>query len=279
MRRPSHHPPYAPLVTPRSDDRQSEIKLFTLWNHGAPPPFRTADDGPVETKSLCRATHNPDRWWVVTLTAMEMIRFAADPLTPLDRDPILRNPNVVPSTRLRARLGWGRTGQGHDVEVDIGSGVRLAIEGCEVDVKIAGPRGRMRETVKGDSRPLGEPGVGGIFTDTIISAHIVPSHGPPSARHPTLTQVISVPAGVANRSLVVPRFARRLTVVRSGSGALGPLSFRLSALGPSLRDVPLNPADPGATATVLIPQLATHITTGPADMVERVMTFQWELDL
>lgn len=268
------------VTTEPGDDRQSEIKLFTLWNQGVPPPFATLDEGgQIETKSLCRAGDNPDRWWVVTLTALEVLRSSDQPLAPLTRGELTRSPRAVQSSRLRARIGWGRTGQGHMVDVDIGSGVRLAIEGCEVDVRVAGPRGRMRETTKGDTRLLGELGRGGLFTDTLVSAHIVPSHGPPSARRPTLTQVISVLPGVVDRSVVVPPFARRLTVARTGSGALGPLAFRVGMTGPSVRDVFINPMDPGATPTVLVPQAATHITTGPAVATTRTLTFQWELDL
>lgn len=280
MRSPPHTPPWAPpVVTGPCDDRESELKLFTLWNQGVPPPFATMDDGQLETKSLCRADRNPDRWWIVTLTALEVVRIAALPLEPLSRGELVRSPSAVPSSRLRARIGWGRTGQGHMVEVDIGSGVRLAIEGGEVDVKVAGPRGRMRETTQGDSRSLGEAGVGGLFTDTLVSAHIVPSQAPPSARRPTLTQVVSVSAGLSDRSVAIPPFAKRLTVARTGAGALGPLMFRIGVTGPSIRELALDPADPGATRPVLVPQSATHITSGPADVVPRVLTFQWELDL
>lgn len=279
MHVPPHTPPYRPVVTRPEDDRESELKLFTLWNEGVPPPFATLDENGEETKSLCRAGCNPERWWVVTLTALEVVRSEAQPLTPLSRGALTRSPSAVPSSRLRARLGWGRTGQGHRVDVDIGAGVRLAIEGREVDVSVVGPRGRMRETTKGDARPLGVPGVGGLYLDTLVSAHIVPSSGVPSARCPVLTQVLTVAPGVADRSVVIPPFARRVIVARGLNGALGPLPFRIGATGPSIRDVNPSPADPAVTPTVAIPQAATHITTGPAALVPRVLTFQWELDL
>ena len=187
MRLPSQLPPRGPPGHhEHCDDRESELKLFTLWNQGVPPPFATLDEtGQVETKSLCRASGNSERWWIVTLTALEVVRIAEQPLVPLSRGELTRSPSGVPSSRLRARLGWGRTGQGHMVDVDIGAGVRLAIEGCEVDVRVAvGPRGRMRETTKGDARDCSaSSAVGGLYvTDTLVSAHIVPSHGPPSAR-------------------------------------------------------------------------------------------------
>jgi hypothetical protein len=112
-----------------------------------------------------------------------------------------------------------------------------------------------------------------------VSAHIVPSQGPPSARRPSLTQVISVSAGLADRTVAIPPFAKRLKVARAGAGALGPLAFRIGVTGPAIRDVSISPNDPGATPTVPVPQTATHISSGPADIVPRVLTFQWELDL
>jgi hypothetical protein len=160
MRSPPHTPPWSPspVITEPSDDQESELKLFTLWNQGVPPPFATLDDaGLSESKSLVRAGKNPDRWWVVTLTALEVVRITDQPLEPLSRGELTRSPSAVPSSRLRARIGWGRTGQGHMVEVDIGAGVRLAIEGSEMEVKVVGPRGRMRETTQNDTRTLGLP--------------------------------------------------------------------------------------------------------------------------
>ena len=268
------------IQTQPEDDRESELKLFTLWSEGVPPPFATCDDGgQVETKSLCRASGNPERWWAVTLTALEVVRQSAQPLVPLSRGELTRSPGAIHSSRLRVRLGWGRVGQGHHVDVDIGAGVRLAIEGREVDVKIVGPRGRMREAAREDQRTLGEPGVGGLYVDTLVSAHIVPSPGVPSSRRPVLTQVVTVAAGTADRSMVVPPFARRLTVSRVGGGALGPLAFRVGVTGPALREVGPSPLDPMSTPTVLVPQAATHVTTGPADAVLRTLTLCWELDL
>jgi len=281
MRSPPHCPPRSPRpVTRDSDERESELKLFTLWNQGVQPPFRTLDDrGQAETKSLCRAGQNPERWWVITLTALEVVRITEQALAPLPRSELVRSPTAVRSSRLRAQIGWGRTGQGHVVEVDIGAGVRLAIEGREVGVKVVGPRGRMRETFKNDERTLGDPGIGGLYVDSLVSAHIVPSSGMPPLRRPTLTQVLTVSPGMADRSLAIPPFARRLMVARSGSGGLGPVTFRVGVTGPVIREVAIHPMDPGATAMVLVPQAATHVTTGPADVVPRVLTFQWELEL
>lgn len=284
MRRSNQDPPstwYPPAVcTAPGDDRQSETKLFALMNRGVPRPFDMLDQTPArETKSICRASNNPERWWIVTLTAVEVARISMDPLIPLSRNEIIRHDLVVPSTRLRAAINWGRAGQGHSVDVDIGSGLRLGIEGCEVDVRVCGPRGRMREVPKDDVRTLGEPGVGGVFIDTLLTATIVPSPAAPSARCPTLTQVVNISPLLPNRSVPIPRFARRLTIVRSGTDVFGTFSFRVGTAGASLRDFTFLVDDPNATPAVLIPQVATHVTTGPASPVLRVLTFQWELDL
>lgn len=269
-----------PVCSAPGDERQSEIKLFTLMNRGVPRPFDMLDQLPNrETKNVCRAQNNPERWWVVTLSAVEVVRISNQPLTPLSRGEIVRHDQGLQTTRLRAQIGWGRTGQGHSVDVDIGAGFRLGIEGCEVDVKVCGPRGLMREVGKGDQRPLGEAGVGGVFSDTLLTAHIVPSPCAPSARRPTLTQVINTPPLLADRAVPIPRFARRLTVSRSGIDQFGVFSFRVGATGAAVRDFTFQLLDFGATPAVLIPQVATHVTTGPAAPVLRVLTFQWELDL
>lgn len=284
MRHSTQDPPstwFPPAVrTAPGDERQSETKLFALVNRGVPRPFDMLDQGPArETKSVCRAANNPERWWVVTVTAVEVARISAEPLAPLPRNEIVRHDRALPSTRLRAEINWGRAGQGHSVDVDIGSGLRLGIEGCEVDVRVSGPRGRLREVTKDDARTLGEAGVGGVFTDTLLSTTIVPSPAPPSARCPTLTQVVNIPPLLANRSVPIPRFARRLTIGRSGNDAFGAFSFRLGTAGESVRDFGFLVDDPNATPAVLIPQVATHVTTGPASAALRVLTFQWELDL
>lgn len=284
MRRSTHDPlstwtPPAVCTAP-GDERQSETKLFTLMNRGVPRPFDMLDQAPArETKSVCRAANNPERWWVVTLTAVEVARISTDPLTPLPRNEIVRHDRALPSTRLRAEINWGRAGQGHSVDVDIGSGLRLGVEGCEVDVRVCGPRGRMREVTKDDARTLGEPGVGGVFIDTLISTTIVPSPAAPSARCPTLTQVINIPPLTTDRSIPIPRFARRLTISRSGSDVFGAFSFRVGTAGESVRDFTFLVDDPNATPAVLIPQIATHVTTGLPSAALRVLTFQWELDL
>ena len=268
----------AVVHTQPGDERQSELKLFTLWNQGVPPPFATLDQrGELDSKKLVRGSLNPERWWIITITALEVVRIHDQPLAPLPRNLITRAPSAVASTRHRARIEWGRAGQGHSVDVDIGAGVRFGIEGAEVDVKVIGPRSRMRETTKGDERLLGERDVGGLYVDSLISAHVVPSPGPPSARRPTLTQIITVAAGTSEQSVPIPAFARHLTVIQQGPRISSTrYRFRIGVTGPPLLSQFITN---NSRRRLLIPQTATHVTTGPPRPHRRELLLQWELDL
>lgn len=262
------------------DERFGEIQLFTLCNRGVPRPFAMLDALPrVEEHTLARGRENPRDWWIVTITGLEVVRVQDGPLAPLTQAQIIQNTNARRHSLLRARIGWGEAGRGHEIDVDIGSGVRIGIESCRVDVRILGPAMRTKEVAANSRITLGDPGVGGLFTDSIITTHITPSHGPPSARWPTLTQVISIAAGVANRSVSIPPFAKRVTISRALVDVFGTLSFTVGLEGPSVRDFTFSPDDLGATVRLIIPQVATHINFGALAPGERALTLVWELDI
>lgn len=254
--------------------------MFTLCNRGVPRPFAMLDALPrVEEHALARGRENPRDWWIITITGLEVIRVQNGPLGPLTQAQIIGNSNARRHSLLRARIGWGEAGRGHEIDVDIGSGIRIGIESCRVDIRILGPSMRTKEVTADSRMTLGDPGVGGLFTDSIITAHVTPSHGPPSARCPTLTQVISIAAGVANRSIPIPPFARVVTISRALVDAFGTLSFTVGLEGPSVRDFTFSPNDLGATIRMIIPQVATHINFGSAAPAERALTLVWELDI
>lgn len=261
--------------------RFGEIQLFTLVNRGVPRPFDTLDAVPeapeIEERSLCAGKQNPRDWWVVTITAIEVIRIQAAQLAPLTQAQIKADPRGQRHSLLRARIGWGSAGNGHEIDIDIGSGVRIGIETCDVDVRVVTPRLRAKEIAKGSDIVLGD-GSGGLYADSLITAHATPSHGPPSARCPTLTQVLSIPPN-ASRSVAIPPFARWVTTSRYLADAFGPFSFTVGLNGPSVRDFTFMPNDPGATVRVIIPQVATHINFGPPSEEARTVTLVWELDI
>lgn len=260
-----------------------EIQLFTLCTIGDPPPFNMLDEIPAyEEKPLAKGRDNPRDWWTITITGIEVIRNNPGPLSSLTYEQIIANAGRRRNSALRARIGWGTTGLGHEIDFDIGSGIRIGIESCLADVRIVGPANRTKEVTKDNPATLGEVGVGGSYADTIITCHMTPTHGPPSARCPTLTQVFSIAIGVSGRSTPIPPFARHITITRTITDpfpGIAPFSFTVGLLGPSVRDFGFQLLDPGTTARVNIPQVATHINFGAAAGVVRTVTLTWELDL
>lgn len=260
--------------------RFGEIQLFTLCNRGIPRPFDTLDAVPaIEERALCKGEENPRDWWIVTITALEVIRIQAGPLAPLTQAQIKAHETARRHSLLRARIGWGSAGTGHEIDVDIGSGIRIGIESCKVDVRIITPRLRTKEIAKSSDVSLGEPGIGGLFADSLITSHMTPSHGPPSSRCPTLTQVLTIPPNVADRSVAIPPFARWLTISRSISDNFGAFSFTVGLGGPSIQDFTFMPNNPGATFRAIIPQTATHVNFGTGSPQARAVTIVWELDI
>ena len=78
----------------------------------------------------------------------------------------------------------------HGRVLDIGTGFRLCIEGCSLEVEALGPAGALREAQARDARPLGS---GGIYLDTLLSGQALGVATDPA--HPnTLTQSVVVPA-------------------------------------------------------------------------------------
>ena len=142
-----------------------------------------------------------------------------------------------------------------------------------------GPLQRTKEITNNSDVLLGDGGIGGLFTDSIITAHLTPSHGPPSARRPTLTQVLTVSAGLANRSVPIPPFSRAVTISRALIDAFDVFSFTVGLGGPSVRDFSFRLDDLGATVRVVIPQCATHVNFGSAGLTDRSLTLVWELDI
>lgn len=260
-------------------ERFGEIQLFTLCSLGFPPPFDTLDQLPaIEEKALARGRDNPCKWWIVTITAIEILRVENGTQRSSTQPQIIASPDRRRHSLLRARIGWGSSGQGHDIDVDIGSGVRIGIEGCRADVRVCGPRNRMKEITKGATATLGAPGSGGVFADSIITCSMTPSDGPPSARSPVLTQVITIGFGVSGRSVSIPPFARHARLSRVIGQDFNGMAFTMGLLGIPLQSITFAGGQ-GLTRRLLIPQSASHINFGAAQGITRFITVTWELDI
>lgn len=241
-------------------------QLFSLWSDDP-----TAYDKPDSVKVLNTGS-STHAGWTVSMSALEAVRIEDGPVAPLSaNEATLR---ALPSSRLHARVSWMRAGQGTSIVLDIGTGFRLCIEGCSVEVEVLGPPGLIRETQQHDTRTLGR---GGTYFDTLLCGQAIGVTTDPV--HPnTLTQSIVVPKSKTDIALAVPRFAKRLQVYAPAPDRFEALHYRLGALGPSLADVRI--AEQRNSGDDLVPQAATHITTGKADTsADRRLTLVWTLGL
>jgi len=250
------------LPAPRTTLRETAPQLFSLWS----------DDALVK-KSAIKVLSTRDRehaGWTVSMSALEVVRAHAQATAPLPRQAIVAE--GLPSSRLHARVSWMQAGQGTFIELDIGTGFRLCVEGCGLEVEVLGPAGLLRETTKDDVRRLG---AGGIYLDTLLSGQALGFAADPA--HPnTLTQTFVVPAGTAELALRLPRFAKRLQAYAPG-GPFNRLHLRLGEAGPVLADWAF--IWPHTTGDGLLPQSATHLTTGAASKADRRLTLVWTLEL
>lgn len=260
---------------PRCASQEGELQLFTLWSQGSGlDVFADREGSALASHNICKGPSLSVGGWMVVIVASEVVRRnpAGASVAPLFRRQLVAHRERVSTSRLRARIAWMRAGQGACVDVDIGSGVRLGIESDHVDVKILGPQGRMwganrLSTGLGNSE--------GIYLDTLVVGHVVPCAVNCTERGATLTQVVSVAAG-AQRELSIPAFARGVRVHLSSPGALEPLGFVLGQGGPLVRALPFAGFDRQARSQ-LLPQQATHLSTGADPANDRVFTVVWEL--
>lgn len=241
-------------------------QLFSLWSDD-PKTYLKPDA--VKVLSTGSSKH---AGWTVSMSALEAVRIEERGVSALPHSEALAL--AVPSSRLHARVSWMRAGQGTSIVLDVGTGFRLSIEGCSVEVEVLGPPGLIRETQQRDMRPLGN---GGTYLDTLLSGQAIGVLTDPVLPN-TLTQSIVVPRGKTDIALPIPRFARRLQVFAPAPDRFPALHYRLGALGPSLADAH---TDGRRTSNDdLVPQSATHITTGKADTSrDRRLTLVWTLGL
>lgn len=250
------------LPAPRIALRETAPQLFSLWSDDA-----LAKQSAVKVLSTRDSEH---AGWTVSMSALEVVRALNQATAPLPRSTILGQ--GMPNSRLHARVSWMRAGQGTSIELDIGTGFRLCIEGCGLEVEILGPAGFIRETAKDDARRLGS---GGIYLDTLLSGQALGFAADPA--HPnTLTQSFIVPSGQADLVVPLPRFAKRLQAYAPQS-PFDPLHYRLGKDGPVLGDAVFR--WPHTTGDDLVPQCATHLSTGAASDENRRLTLVWTLEL
>jgi hypothetical protein len=297
-------------------ERHGEIILFSQW--ALPPNYACglmdtvveSEEAPIgevsfevnpnantEAAKIAHGTVRGDEdacWWIVDMCAQEVVRLRAGGFTDqLTTEQIVNQ--ARPSSRLRARISWLRSGVGCAMVLDINSGFRLAIEGQDVVAEVLGPKGRMREVravgvadTKEDEGPAQYIG-GGVILDTIVTCEIQKCISTSTDATETLTQTFCVPAGVANVRVPVPARARFLQVSMPAPGLLNPLAWvvqsnpgeiQLGQLG-VIRNIPFDPfLTPRTTSVNPKPGNANYVLTGLADPDnDRVFTFVWTLEI
>lgn len=296
--------------TNEAPERHGALQLFTLWTASTASAQAIIDDGVTPTRSihLVRGRQEEaDCWWIVDLCGREVIRTS----DPLGLEPLLRTrieQAGLRTTRLRGRVTWLRAGVGCEMDFDIGTGTRFAIEGDAVNVYILVPQALSRaftvraNTLPGQpttapvnpaspnaSVPIPEPrppilpsALGGRVLDTLVQGHVLHCVSTNADRTAKLTQTFERPAGDADFAVPIPPRAKHLKVSMPAPGLLTPLQFRMGPLAadPIVQqlffDLFINVR---STPTIPIPENATHVTLGAADPDNaRRWTFVWLLE-
>ena len=278
-----------------------EVQLFTRWTASPSSAQALIDTAGVETsavKLVSGSERAEDCWWVVDVCGREVIRASdVERLTPLDKTVI--EGIGLQSSRLRARVTWMKSGLGCAVDLDVGTGFRIAIEGANVTVLVLGPAGQTFDPPAAVSLPTGitvEPHVAspipapqmpvlsdGLILDSIVTAQVIRCVSTNSDRATRLTQTFERPAGDAEFAVAIPARAAFVQVSMPAPGLLTPLQFRIGPgpASPIVRTVFFDVLTQGrSTPMVAIPDNASHVTLGAADPIRaRRWTFNWELEL
>ncbi len=278
-----------------------EVQLFTRWTAAPSSAQALIDTAGVVTsavKLVSGADCAESCWWVVDVCGREVVRVSeSDVLTPLDKAAV--EARGLQSSRLRARVTWMKSGLGCSVDLDVGTGFRIAIEGANVSVQILGPTGQMFDPPAAVSLPPASA-VGvhtaspipaptmpeledGIILDSVITAQVLQCVSTNADRTSRLTQTFERPASDAEFPVAIPARASLLQVSMPAPGLLTPLQFRIGSAptSPIVRTAFFDVFTlVRSTALIPIPKNASHVTLGAADPLSaRRWTLSWELEL
>ena len=291
-------------------ERYGELSLFTRWTAGplvAQALIDTEGVGPAENHLVRGEEVEEDCWWIVDVCGKEIVSTRLAIVSPC-ATPLLRNQIAatgVRTSRLRARVSWMKSGLGCEIDLDIGSGFRIAIEGANVHVYVLVPKNESTEARVLETLPLAPiaappsstlpnqsvpiPNVtppeiceDATILDSVITGQVLKCTSTNSDRTASLTQTFERPALDAEFAIEIPPRAQTLSVSMPAPGLLTPLQFRLGSLvtSPIIKTVFFDTILlVRSTPVVEIPQNATHITLGAADPVNaRRWTLIWGLE-
>lgn len=302
--------------------RYGSLQLFTQW---ALQPFTDPGpvlDGPIlvpmdldleantSAQRLCRgawpATAKeleeakcgaidpdcPDCWWIVDVVARELV---SDFIFPTEAQPPpiagpdnLAPPRGIPTSRLKCKIEWMRAGLGASMICDIGTGIRLAIEGSDVTVNVLGPRGAMR-VVGGQASGIAEPvpnfdpipGFAQIILNTQVVGQVTRCLSTNADKEEVLTQLVRVEADGGPLDIAIPSRARFVQVRQPLPDVLIPPQLVVAPAGAVVQNLFYDPfTQPRQTNDQKIPESATHLRLAPTPPATSILyTITWNLEL
>jgi len=297
------------------EERYGELVLYTRWALDPNSPEAIIDRNPDETEAikLCRGD-DPDGecagagdcWWIVDVCGREIaLGRDGEPAEQFTRQDV--NTFGAFTTKLRGRVKWMRSGLGCQMDFDIGTGVRLGIEGADVQVEVLGPRGNIfvsqvydNTVPSSKNTPVLDPNASvpvatrdgardgvlfanGIILSSVVTGQVVRCYGTNADKVATLTQTFRISEGEAAPLVPLPSRAKQLVVSQPGAtGLVAPLTFFDEAQFPNaLRDVYFDvPSLVRSTSRIDVPQNAQFIQLGGGVAAEtRDVTLQWILEL
>jgi hypothetical protein len=177
---------------------------------------------------------------------------------------------------------WWASSGGATRVVDIGQGIRCALEASLVTIEILFPvPGNVTEVKNTESAAPRLGAVGGIVLDSVVGASITNTSSTPGQQLMTNTFVVPIPAGQADVPVLVPPGSRSVSIFQTRSGSVLNPSWQLG------RDAALPIASVGSidlgsqrrVDNVSRPGAAGMILTGPADQSDRLATFVFNLEI
>ncbi len=272
---------------------QKGIQTFSLWsddptNIGTPElwqSYRMIRSPKVEG--------NLATLWMIDLWAYEALRSVdpgAGPVSPLGSSEIVAAGGAAASqdpgsgsSRLKAKIMWWASSGGATRVVDIGQGIRCALEASLVTVEILFPvPGNTTEVKNTDTSAPRLAPTGGIVLDSVVGTSITNTTSTPGQQLMTNTFVVRIPAGQADVPVMVPPGSRSVSIYQTRDGSLLNPSWMLG------RDAALPIASIGAidlgsqrrVERLDRPSASGMILSGAADgQSDRLATFVFNLEI
>lgn len=256
------------------------LYLFSRWGDVDEQGVPERETPPFEGSYLFLSSPLSEipRTWYIELWAYEIARIIqGDPVPPLGQGNLGKNGGQM--SRLKIAIEYHRSSSGTVRVVDLAEGIRMAVMAERVSVHILYPKpgvfglGDIAERTELD----------GLVLDTLVGGFIADSFSPPGQQLATNTFTVRVPAASSDVPHDVPPGARSVTLWQAPEGAVATPEWRLlRANTPPLPGPSLGTITIGATRRAERmdrPGNAGMVTSGPADSVDRFLTFVWNLEV